>query len=115
MAMSNRIRRELGKQRELLWFLLFGKKCCFCKLDLLSAEERGTLKNHVRFGNATAPPLDLDITEHHIDGDHDNNVPSNIALCHDTCHKRHHANLVFAQVNGVKPKVMRPVDYLRAA
>lgn len=112
MAMSNRIRQELGKLRELAWHFLEGEKCFFCHKPLLNAEDRATV---VCFGNATAPPMDLDITTHHKNGDHDDNRKANRKLAHATCHKQHHANLVFAKINGVKPKVMRPVDYRRAA
>jgi len=30
------------------------------------------------------------LTEHHIDGDHDNMKPSNTGLTHRRCHKAHH-------------------------
>jgi hypothetical protein len=39
--------------------------------------------------------LDLDITLHHNDGDHDNNNPRNLTPSHSTCHKTHHAHEVF--------------------
>ncbi len=94
MAMAKRIRRELGKSRELLWLLLDGKKCFFCKKLLL--ESPGT---KIRFGNSTAPPLDLDITLHHKDGNHANNGKfgnrKNVDLSHASCHKTFHANEVF--------------------
>jgi hypothetical protein len=114
MAMSNRIRQELGKLRELAWHFLEGEKCFFCRKDLLGIEDMVNGAS-VRFGNATAPPMDLDITIHHRNGNHEDNRKRNRKLAHATCHKQHHANLVFAEVNGVKPKVMRPADYRRAA
>lgn len=95
MAMSKSIRKELGKMRELLWLLLADKKCFFCKEPLLA--DGGGVPSYVKFGNASAPPLDLDITEHHKDGNHGNNKTSNLALCHESCHKSYHAKLVFAK------------------
>jgi hypothetical protein len=92
MSMSNRTRREVGKMRELLWFLLNGKVCCFCKKPLLPKPSR-----KVRFGNASGEPFEVDITQHHHDEDHSNNDPSNIRLAHTTCHKRHHAVIVFSE------------------
>lgn len=91
MAMSPRIRRELGKGRELLWLLLVGKRCCFCRKLFL----QNGIPAYVRLGNGSAPPLDLDITEHHKDEDHSNNDPKNLALAHSTCHKVFHAKKVF--------------------
>lgn len=98
MAMSARIRKEVGKGRELLWHFLEGEKCFFCKLPLLSPEEREMMTDgFVRFGNATAPPLELDITIHHRNGNHDDNRKSNRKLSHATCHKNHHAVDVFSK------------------
>jgi hypothetical protein len=88
MAMSNRIRREVGKQRELLWHFLEAEKCFFCK-QLLVPPTR------VRFGNATAPPMDLDVTIHHKNGNHNDNRKLNRSMAHEKCHKSHHAKLVF--------------------
>ena len=83
--MQKRIRRELGKSRELLWHFLDGQKCCFCHKPLVNVKAE-----NIRFGNATAKPIDLKITIHHKDGDHSNNEKSNRKLAHTTCHKRHH-------------------------
>jgi hypothetical protein len=100
MAMSKMIQKEVRKSRELLWLLLDGKKCCFCKELLL--EEPGI---EIRFGNATAPAMELDITLHHDDGNHANNGSfgnrKNILLSHETCHKSHHAQEVFRAFRGV--------------
>lgn len=114
MSMSATSRKEMTKQRELLWHFLEGEKCCFCHKPLLSESDLERFDT-IKFGNATAPPMDLDITIHHNNGNHDDNRKRNRKLSHSTCHKKHHANLVFAQLNGVKPKVMRPADYRRAA
>jgi hypothetical protein len=94
MPMTRRMVREVSKGRELLWFLLDGKRCCFCNKLLLEKPFR-----NIRFGNATAPPLNLDITLHHNDGDHDNNGKfgnrKNLRLSHESCHKRFHGSEVF--------------------
>ncbi len=91
MAMSKEIRRELGKARELLWHLLEGKRCYFCKEFLL---EEG-VPSYVKFGNGAAPPLDLEYTIHHEDENHKNNRPANRKLAHTSCHRSHHAMLIF--------------------
>jgi len=92
MAMSPAIRNELGKSRELLWFLLYGKRCFFCKKLFITK-----IPNYVKFGNCTAPAVlnDVEITEHHRNGNHSDNRPSNLVLAHTSCHKSHHAVLVF--------------------
>lgn len=90
MAMSRRMRREVAKSRELLWHLLEGKKCCFCRKPLLDSRE-----GHIRFGNATAPPLDLNITIHHHDGNHGNNTRQNRRIGHESCHKAFEAARIF--------------------
>jgi hypothetical protein len=110
MAMSKSVRRELAAARELLWFLLAKETCFFCKHSILTAEDRELLREWVRFGNRQTPPCAsiLSITEHHLDGDHENNDPDNIALSHSCCHKRHHANEAFSGLNGVTPKNLKP-------
>lgn len=100
MAMSNRSRKELGKLRELVWWFLScpkpSNKCCFCNKTLLTAEQLEMIRDGwVRFGNAAAPPMDLDITLHHKDENHDNNNPRNLEPSHNSCHKSHHAKEVF--------------------
>src|SRR6266699_4294802 len=91
MAMSKESRREVGKSRELLWHFLEGEKCFFCKKPFL---ENG-VPRYVKFGNASANPMDLDCTIHHKDGDHENNKQSNRALAHQSCHRSFHAKQVF--------------------
>jgi hypothetical protein len=101
MAMSARSRKEMNKLRELIWWVLStpkpSNKCFFCKKTLLTDEQLEMIRDGwVRFGNATAPPMDLDITLHHIDGNHENNDPKNVAPSHtNSCHKPHHAKEVF--------------------
>lgn len=82
--------------RELLRFLLIGVKCWFCRDVLLSEPSQP-----VQFGNGTAEPLEVNITQHHLDENHDNNTPENIVLSHQSCHKRHHALLVFRRLRGL--------------
>jgi len=89
MAMSKTSRRELQKQRELLWHFLDGEKCFFCKKALAVPPEP------IKYGNACAPPLDGIITIHHKNGNHSDNRKTNRALAHQSCHKSHHAKLVF--------------------
>ena len=91
MAMSKSIRRELGKGRELLWQLLEDKKCFFCKKLFLPEG----VPDYVKFGNGAAPPVPLDITTHHKNGNHNDNRKCNRVLAHDGCHKSFHAGLTF--------------------
>lgn len=51
-------------------------KCYFCHQPLL--------------------PKDLpdNITEHHINGNHNDNRPANKALCHETCHRKYNYDVV---------------------
>lgn len=95
MSMSLNTRREITKMRELLWVLLPSKKCFFCKRLLMSDSDLEISLPGLRLGNATAPPMDLDITIHHVDEDHENNAPSNWALAHESCHRSHHAKKTF--------------------
>lgn len=45
------------------------------------------------------PPRGIDnLTEHHLDGDHENMAPSNRVLVHRSCHKQYH----------VKDNIRRP-------
>lgn len=90
MAMRKSIRRELNKSRELLWHLMEGKCCCFCKKLLIPEMPM------VNFGTAQAPPLSDDVmqtTIHHVDEKNNprNQELENRKLCHRSCHKRHHA------------------------
>jgi hypothetical protein len=85
MAMSNRIRRELAKSRELLDFALEGQTCFFCGEPLV------TRVNAHKHGDGVGSPLAVRLTIHHKDGDHTNDARDNKALAHTACHKAHHA------------------------
>lgn len=78
-------RKELYKLRELVHFLLQGKKCYFCKNVLSPNAEK-----FVTHGNSVGPKFEDQITVHHIDGDHSNNAEENKAPCHTKCHKSFH-------------------------
>lgn len=86
MAMRKSTRRELRKLRELVHVLLSGKRCCFCKEPILEVEDGFQ-------GSGDGPQLEIKVTIHHKDGDHDNNDPRNHRLAHQSCHKRHHMKL----------------------
>jgi len=59
--------------------------CYFCGKPLLVRPDDMT------FGHKRHPRVNTDITIHHIDEDRTNNDPSNLAECHDSCHRSHHA------------------------
>lgn len=99
MAMSNAIRRELGKNRELLWHLLDGLKCCFCHKPLLDVE----LLKMVKFGDATAPALAILLTIHHKNGNHKDNRRRNRDMSHQSCHKSWEAKRVFTKWRKANP------------
>ena len=88
LRMRTAIRAELGKLRELARHLLPNRKCFFCKEPLLSP----SLLANDRAGDTRGAPLPQvsEITEHHVDGNHDNNDPENRVLCHDSCHRGYH-------------------------
>lgn len=86
MAASRRTINELAKARELLRHLLRGKLCFFCHDPLLTAAH---LEGH-KPGSGRGRPLVIDITEHHLDGNHENDDPENLDLSHGCCHRRFH-------------------------
>lgn len=97
-------RRELYKLRELVHFLMGGAGgslrnimtqqvlCVFCKKPL---DEYG--KAFAAHGNSIGPKFDVQVTIHHIDGNHDNQEDENKALCHTRCHKSYHRSQANAQ------------------
>lgn len=95
MAMQNATRRELHKLRELIHFLLRGagatprgpkgQLCCtFCLQKFEYA------KDFDEHGNSIGPKFVEKLSIHHMDGNHQNNLDSNKALSHTSCHKSHH-------------------------
>jgi hypothetical protein len=60
----------------------------FCKRPLLDAKSE-----NIQFGNATAKPIEVRLTIHHQNGNHSDNSKRNRAVVHETCHKKHHANI----------------------
>jgi hypothetical protein len=92
MSMRKSTRQELRKTREILRFVLRGKYCYFhgrkrhpdCPGLLVSTE------SYAKDGDGQGSPV-RSITIHHKDGNHDNDDDRNKALCHDPCHRRHHA------------------------
>lgn len=58
--------------------------CFFCHKPLLIRPDKMT------FGHSHHPPINVDITQHHIDENRENNDPSNLADCHSSCHRSHH-------------------------
>lgn len=95
MAMSNAIRKELSKLRELTWHLLEGEKCFFCGKLLLP-------KTKIEFGNGYAQPIPLELlpTIHHVNENHDDNRKKNRKNSHQSCHKSNHAKIVFKAYNN---------------
>lgn len=89
-SMRLETRREIGKLREVTRHYLIGQRCFFCK-DFLVAP--AVLEDSIPGERGRPFPEVLDVTEHHIDGDHDNNMPSNRTLCHDSCHRSYHRKL----------------------
>ena len=73
-----RVYRYLNRYRKIILLLLEHSqvRCFFCG-KLFTAED--------------FPKRKLDrITIHHINGNHEDNRPENLAFAHRTCHKRHH-------------------------
>jgi hypothetical protein len=92
MSMRKSTRQELRKCREIIRFILRGKKCWFygrknhpdCKGLLIHS------KSYAKDGDGQGSPV-RSITIHHIDSNHGNDRDNNKALVHDSCHRRHHA------------------------
>lgn len=81
-------RKELYKLREIVHFLLQGKKCSICKKPLSATAE--AFNEH---GNSVGPKFADTLTIHHLDGNHENNEQSNKSLVHTPCHKSYHRRL----------------------
>lgn len=87
MSMRKSTRQELRKCRELLRYLLRGKKCFFCNKPLIEDE------SYAKDGDGQGSPIKDVPTIHHIDGDHANDSEKNKAPAHDGCHRSYHAKL----------------------
>jgi len=75
--MTKSVSYEKSRLKELLWMMIqIHQPCCFfCNKPFRKSE--------------ILPSRGVDqLTEHHIDGNHYNNDPSNRTLAHRTCHKR---------------------------
>jgi len=83
---------ELQMLREIAWFYLHDKKCYFCNGYLIDSPKRiGLPIEGLTFGHRHHQRFPQDITLHHIDENRENNKPDNVVLCHDSCHRSHHA------------------------
>ena len=60
------------------------RRCCFCREPLLTDD------NFYTHGAGEGSPIEVALTEHHINGDHDDNRPSNRTWAHRRCHKAYH-------------------------
>ena len=87
--MSKKLSYEKSRLKELLWTMIvrYQPNCILCGEPFVKED--------------ILPSRGVDqLTDHHIDGNHYNNDPTNIAKAHRTCHKRHHTknNITFSQV-----------------
>ena len=78
--MTIKTSQEKARLKYLLWRMIqkYQPNCYFCNEPFKRDEvlpSRGTDQ----------------LTEHHIDGDHDNMRPENCVLVHRRCHKKFHA------------------------
>jgi hypothetical protein len=108
MAMRKSVRRELVKLREIAAHFLEGLTCSLCRKPLIPVE---TFDVHEPGSGAGVPLTGLvDITEHHKNGNHDDNRKKNREYVHRECHRRHHANRRWTAEGGFfqsKPRVLK--------
>ncbi len=107
MAMTLRSRRELYKLRELIDFLLQGPGgtrlhkttkaplCYFCEHSLVESD-------FAKHGESVGPKMDVQITVHHVNHDHDDQRHSNKALCHTRCHRSYHRSKANAVLQAMR-------------
>lgn len=77
--MSIKLSQEKQRLKYLLWRMIekYQPNCYICNKPFVRED--------------VLPPRGVDqLTEHHIDGDHQNMKPSNCKLVHRRCHKSHH-------------------------
>lgn len=83
MAKAKHRRSNLSNEKQRLKQLLW--------LMIRKHQPRCYLCGEVFIYEDILPPRGTDnLTDHHIDGDHDNSDPQNRALAHRRCHKAHH-------------------------
>lgn len=85
MGMRKSTRRELRMLRGIVRSVLEDRKCPFCGDPLLSNED-----NAYNHGDGDGSPIEDELTEHHKDGNHDNNEKRNRVWTHRRCHKSYH-------------------------
>jgi hypothetical protein len=96
MGMRKSTRREIRKLREMVWWAYRDVHCCFCHEPLLSQNDDDTddedneIVNAYGDGDGEASPMNLDVTLHHRNGNHEDNRRKNQAWSHRRCHKAHH-------------------------
>lgn len=80
-------------------FEKYEPECCFChqKLDWRSF-----------YRNISGLGMD-DITEHHLDGNHSNDVISNRTLSHRKCHLKYHRQKEIADLQEKQRKIIERI------
>jgi hypothetical protein len=88
--------------------------CCFCHESLLfHADGDDTdyedptddpAASAYNPGDGDGSPLDMDVTLHHLNGDHHDNTRANHAWAHRRCHKSHHLREQHAARRAAKRK-----------
>jgi hypothetical protein len=77
---------ELKKLRELTAHFIEAQRCFLCgELLVVPSKVRP-----IALGNSVGPQLVQELSIHHIDGDHSNNVLSNRIVMHRRCHIQLH-------------------------
>lgn len=79
MSRKSTLSNEKQRLKQLLWLMIrkFQPRCCICGEPFIYAD--------------ILPSRGVDrLTDHHLDGDHDNSDPENRSLAHRRCHKAYH-------------------------
>lgn len=85
---------ELRMLREMVWHFTEGKKCPFCKKELLPGA------TDLEYGERNCPPIKERLTIHHSNGNHDDNRKKNRKPAHQSCHKRYHIKIQHSKTKG---------------
>lgn len=85
MGMRKSTRQELRMLRGIVRSVLEDRLCPFCKEPLLDNST-----NCYSHGAGEGSPIDDELTEHHKNGNHDDNAKANRVWCHRRCHKAFH-------------------------